>query len=355
MMWTIYFDAEPHRVRATLRLDDPAGTTFTSTGAQHVEFHLTDPAQPGHGATLRVEADGYRPIERRVELPAFGGLPPVVLEPLGHGRLRVSGDQFLDAAGDRWVWAGCTEMRLPARLSYGEGIAEILDQRQAAGARLLRSLAQVSWAEWGPHFRPDYWGDVRRYLDALGARGLYCEWVVFADTRLIMPDQGEQLAFWDQTLAVARDYPLVVIELLNEDGHPTQAIDPRRFSRPSGLLASHGSGLTDVQPVAPLWDFATYHARRTPPPPSAKPFNNYNPYEFHPEWPHPVPYIPDEGVKPEDYAFDPRYAAQLGHNAAGGAGGTFHSNAGVQSILFSPGELACAQAFYTALGSRVDT
>jgi hypothetical protein len=141
----------------------------------------------------------------------------------------------------------------------------------------------------------------------------------------------------------------VLVELLNEFGHGSQNLDPSQFQKPAGLLSSHGSGLTDAPPVEPLWDFATYHPRRDPPL-DTRGFTNYDPYEFQAVWPKPCPYIPDEGIKPQHYGFNPAYARQLGRHCAMQSGGTFHSDHGVRSLLWPPEVFACAQEFYLAIG-----
>ena len=96
------------------------------------------------------------------------------------------------------------------------------------------------------------------------------------------------------------------VELVNEFGK--NGVDPRQFNKPAGVVSSHGSGLTDEDPAAPRWDYAAYHARRDGP----RGFTNYNPYEFQAVYSQPVPLLPDEGAKPEDYGGDAQFAYSIG-------------------------------------------
>jgi hypothetical protein len=78
--------------------------------------------------------------------------------------------------------------------------------------------------------------------------------------------------------------------------------------------------------------------------------SNYSPYVFQDTFPTPVPYVPEESVKPQQYGYDTRVAACMGAHANCGAGGTFHGEWWNEPRLFTEGERACARAFYQALG-----
>lgn len=322
-----------------------------------VTFHLPD-GTPPHGATVSWNNTSARfVIAHRYGEP----LPPgdyegsSLVQPLptltytSHPILNpliVAGERFIDVDGQRWWWKGATDMLLAARLEVGEDILPILRQRRDAGATIIRALA-MGFPFW-PSGAPARWDTVRHLFGLCADEGLYLEWVIFAGTRVNMPSLSQQQSFYAETLSLARLYPHVLIELLNEDGHGSQQIDPHAFSRPTGILASHGSGITDASPVLPVWDFATYHPRRDRPP-DARGFTNYDPYEFQADWPKPCPFIADEGIKPHEYSFDPAWARQMGRHASMGAGATFHSDHGVRSELWTSEEFRCANAFYAAI------
>jgi hypothetical protein len=339
---------------------DGRGTTYIADLSQpgRAIFRLADSEPTGVGATIHYAGNSLRVI-----VPPTGAWeadqppvkPPDATEPVVIVYLRalaigVRGAEFI-VNGTRWAWRASSDFRLPHRFMTGENIQPVLDDRRAAGATLVRCLAMkannIGW-ELIPSRIPDYWGAVRRFFDALGAAGFACEWTVFADTRTVMPDPNAQQDFWRQTLDVARNYPYVLLELVNEAGHPTQSLDPQRFPRPSGVLASHGSGGTDEDVVRPVWDYAAYHARRGALP-DARSASNYSPYAYQSDYPKPCPFVPDEGVKPGDYGFDTQFAALMGRHASCGAGGTFHSDDGIQSVVFTPQVRACAVAFFAAV------
>jgi hypothetical protein len=247
-------------------------------------------------------------------------------------------------------WKGFSDFRLAQAQMAGEDISDRLQQRLELGANLVRVFGmKANNTGWDliPSGRADYFGDVRRFLETAIQAGLAVEWTVFADTREIMPQTGDQLKFWEETCQTLEPYAEhVVVELVNEWNHPTQKIDPSKFMKPAGVRSSHGSGQTDQDPVWPRWDFACYHARRD----GARGFTNYDPYEFQAVYPQPCPLIPDEGAKPENYAFDPVYAELMGRHAGVGWGGTFHSSQGVNSQLLPEAEARCARAFFNGIG-----
>lgn len=360
-----YVDVSPAEANAVLLPDGSAPVVGVGLPGAPWHKEFTVPSG-GVGASLSVDALGYSGTARRVIIPAGGGelqkpteqgggsAGPIDLQP-SHGdmRLHVDGEYFYRANGSRWTWKGSTDLYLAARLDAGEDIRPILDQRQNAGANLVRSLAQIDWA-WLPFWglmRPTYWESVHRYFSLLQSRGLWCEWTVLAGTRGLMPLHDQQVAFWEETKRVAAAYPAVLLELCNEWNHSSQTIDPAGFVRPTANLASHGSGLTDAPPVQPEWDFATYHARRDVPP-DGRGFTNYDCFEFQARWPRGNPAIPDEGIKPDAYGFNTAWARMMGKHAGINAGGTFHCGAGVDSVLWAPDVESCARAFYEGVDGK---
>jgi hypothetical protein len=326
-----------------LHVDNGLSVLGVFESASRVIFTIADDVPPW-GATIH-----YGRHEVRVMVPPFGALEGPVLT-YGDARVTIVNGSFY-CGGVPWCWKGATEMRLPHRLSQGEDARPILEQRRDCGANLVRSLAMVDWSPdvvWGPKI-PEYWDYVRRYLDLVGDLGLFCEWVAFATTATLMPNADMQQAFWDETQTVVRDYPFVLLELLNEYGHPTQQLDPTLFRKPEGILASHGSGLTDADTVQPYWDYATYHGRRKEHPTDGRAATAYSPYAYQEDFPKPVPFVNEESEKPEGYGYDVRFARLMGQHAACGWGGTFHSNEGVQSLIWPTEVEACARAFYEGL------
>lgn len=332
---------------------DTTPTIYLATLTDHrATFALPDAAPP-HGFSVRWAGQEARSIVPSSPGHYEGGLLQPPLPDLAYALpaptgLHVRGDAFWQGETP-FLWRGSTEFRLPERVLVGANIRPILEDRVNAGANLVRILAMKAnntGYELNPR-APGYWDAVKQTLELCGDAGLYVEWCVFADTKRMMPDAGEQQEFYARTLETVRAFPHVLIELLNEDKHATQAINAQAFSRPAGILASHGSGLSDVQPVKPLWDYGTYHGRRSGG--LAKICSNYSSYVFQDTYPLPVPYIPEETLKPEGYGYDVGVASLLGCSARCGAGGTFHHSAWLEQRLWNDPERACATAFFGAL------
>ena len=255
--------------------------------------------------------------------------------------------------GEPWLWRGSTDFRLPERVGAGVDIRPILRDRKSAGANLVRMLAMkannTGWI-FDPR-RSDYAEVVRQTFDILADERMYVEWTIFADTKLWQMGNIEQLAFYDKTCDLVRGYAgHVFLELVNEAGHATQQVSPSIFTRPTGIITSHGSGLSDVQPPQPFWDYATYHGRRNAYP-SPKTFTNYDGYVFRDGDPYPLPcpFIGEETLKPEHYDYNTDYARLLGQHARIAGGGTFHHQAWNDARLFTKEERHCAEAFYQGL------
>jgi len=264
------------------------------------------------------------------------------------------GVEWSNDLGNPWIWRGSPDFRLPEQIAAGVDIMPLLADRKACGANLVRILAMkannTGWA-FNPR-QPQHTAILQRTCEALDTARLYGELTIFADTKLLGIAQPEQQEIYERMQDLCRSNPHIFLELVNEAGHPTQQVNPAAFAPPAGIIASHGSGLSDAQPPQPFWNYATYHARRTPDYPSPKPFTNWDGYAFRDgdPFPLPCPFVCEEGVKPESYDFDLRYARLMGQHARITGGGTFHHNAWNAARLFTADERRCAVAFYQGLG-----
>jgi hypothetical protein len=276
------------------------------------------------------------------------GLPDITYGPTSAGRWVVSGSQFT-VNGAPIKWKGITHMRLLDLALDGVSIADHLTQVQEAGFNLVRVLGMktnnTGW-ELSP-YEPGYWDVADDLYTMCKTRGLQVEFTAFADTKYVMSGADLQHHYWENICSLAQVHDNVLLEFMNEYGHPTQAINPLNFAKPLGVTSSHGSGLTDADGVKPYWDYMTYHARRDAPP-DARGFTNYDQYEFQAVYPS-LPRVPDEGIKPDQYGFDTGYASLLGAHAALGAGGTFHWGGGVNSDMMDSPTFDCASAFCSAI------
>lgn len=293
----------------------------------------------GHSERFLLPADGW------VGEGSSLGLPDITYSPETAGKWSVDGSNFV-VNGKPVKWKGITHFRFLEMILDGTDINDHLTQVKEAGFNLVRVLGMktnnTGW-ELKPN-EPGYWDAVESLFNLLKTRGLQVEFTAFADTKFVLSDVGAQRAYWDNIVAVARRFDNVLLELVNEYGHQTQSINPLNFNKPDGVLASHGSGLTDCDGVRPYWDFMTYHARRDMP----RAFTNYDQYEFQGVYPS-LPRIPDEGIKPENYGCSLDVAYKLGQHAGCGAGGTFHWGGGVNSDLMDSPTFDCAKTFADAI------
>lgn len=276
------------------------------------------------------------PLPTPVPVPTPVQPPPPSVLPLHN-----DAGYFADSNGQRWYWKGATDFLLLKLELDGQDIGPILDQRQAAGANLVRVFS-MCWniARFNPAtYGEQYWNAVDNLLTKLAARGMYAEITVFADAQLVMPGLAAQQAHWQRFKQFAERHPF--LELVNENSHAGNGINTDAFPFLDGILCSHGSGQTDEHPIEPFWNYVTYHPRRD----GIKAATNYDSQEFE-SADHDRSWIPDEGAKTTDV----RLATFMGMHARISGGGTFHSQAGVTSQLWNDAELAAATAFYRGIG-----
>jgi hypothetical protein len=305
-----------------------------------------------------VTAAGYLEARRHIDTAAAGHNFVVVVPafaPAGEtGALVTDRAVFRTADGTARTWRGCTDFLLLYRLIAGEDLQPLLQDRIAVGCRTLRVLGMVdSFAHLHPQEVPDYVGRVRQLADYLAARGLRMEFVVFADAQIIMPDPDQERAHLLAVFEALRGLPLVTIEVANEPfknlpGGDKAAQTLAFALRGRGVLVSSGA-YTDWPPL-PTADYGTTHADRKD------------------DWPRTgkdlfdlaevtkTPWVSDEpmgaaevdqpgkrSAVPDDFAWFGAAAAMLG------AGATFHSDAGILSLPYGPGQRACALAFFYGL------
>jgi hypothetical protein len=357
MTHTITLAVSPPEVSAEL-LTDTGHTYIVSTTTGVLTWTVPDD-EPEWGAQLNVRASGFQTwASRAILTPRLtwdsnpGGPEQLTQERLTlaklPAKLTIEGDHFL-RGGEPFLVRGSTDFRIPEQAMVGANFEAILDDRITCGANWFRMLAMKknnTGYRLDPR-DPRHDDAVRRTFDAIGNRGVYGQWCVFADTGEMMRDPREQRDFWAHEQDVLRPYAdFALLELCNEASHSSQSIAPATFAKPVGFLSSHGSELTDKFPVRPLWDWAGYSARRSGA--IGKIISNYAQLTAFEQWP-PVCLFGQETIKPEDYGYDPLVARTLGKYARAGTGGCFHHNAWRDCRPFTAGERACAAAFYDAL------
>jgi hypothetical protein len=310
---------------------NPAGPSLTTDGAGNATFTL-----PPGDYDVWAEPDGYLRTQQHIELRGNTAIqlvlqqkpPPVVVLP----RLVVSGQFFALENGQRFTAIEASDFNLLNRWQHGEDITPILVQRAEAGFNLLRVWTLYDIPGIGTFLDIDY-GRIPEFLQACAQHGLYVEFTAY--TSIERPDH------WDRLIAALRGQSALV-ELGNELNLPVNKIDLSRYARPTGVLASHGSGGSEADPILPVWDYATVH------------------YNDAPEWwrktaHNPMSDVADVYHVPALSNENTRYCdrdASLAHayDAAAGAalltaGSCFHSVSGKASVLWTGCELDAARAW----------
>jgi hypothetical protein len=328
-------------------------------------YVLLNPARNLRESTLTVTADGFQPYAVHVSMDAmwdshqffvgdpgrplnanesmFPGLvpiPPAVIPGI-LPRLRADGQHFVVEGGGPFTAIEASDFMLYQRHLNGENIHEVLIQRRDAGFNMLRIFGMVngSLGHFIPGDYPNYFSELPVFYSTLANYGFYGEFVCFADTTQVMPDAGVQLNHWNQVVAALTPISNALLEAVNE---ADQAINKTEslasLPRPTTVFSSHGSNGSQVWPVQPYWDYATFHTN------DASEWQRKVGHNAMEIWDGPT--LSNENTRATD-RFD---NAQQAFDAAAGAtllcaGSCFHSIHGKSSELWDSEENAMATAW----------
>ncbi len=278
------------------------------------------------------------------------------------------------------TYAGQDSFRLLDRFLRGEDIAPVMESCQRVikeivdqGIWIIPVLRVLGVMKNICQLQPSMYGNYYTSVSALTdhARddyGFLIDWDVNADeqhdsygwgwSEQQQHDHSGQFA--DATRGRTPFYTLV-----NEG--PKNGIDhPEKFQRPDGFISSKGSNLGGDYPPPDPWGMHKYHPRRD----NIKGIAACGRYicfvaggddEATPKWPRStVPVVTDEWLGAADQDEhgrrtswpDDHYRAAF-DMAAWGAGGTFHSDCGIQSVPYSQRQFDCGLAHFMGL-SKAD-
>jgi hypothetical protein len=183
---------------------------------------------------------------------ALGLTPPVPPPVLTLPRLRVNGHVFEMETGQPFTVIQCSDFNLLNRWQHGENIRPILEQRAGCRFNMLRVWTHydLAAANIGMFLDIDY-ARVGPFLRLCASYGFYVELTAYTST--------ERPSHWDQLVEAAQPETNALVELVNEGTLPVNQIDMSRYARPTGVLASHGSGGAEGVPPWEPWDYITYH------------------------------------------------------------------------------------------------
>ena len=176
-------------------------------------------------------------------------------------------------SGQPWTWRGTLTWPLYGKfLNEGENVVRsVLRNRRDVGANTVCCAGMLSWGSPFTPAHPQYWSGLRSFVELAEQELLRVCFVVFCDTRSIMPDLATQRAHWERFYVTLGDKTNATLVLTNQPGHPSQAIDVMAFAPPPSvagfppLLAARHNPLEDQRPITPAWAFSAFCGKRNDP------------------------------------------------------------------------------------------
>jgi hypothetical protein len=357
---------------AEVRVDDTPNSKTGTTDANGFCPLLVSEITQSH---LWVTANGYRDYSQHLDLPTTNvqirvGYPPdpdrqdVILPSLSRSRatisrIHVAGLGFYTEANEPWWMAFVSSFRLYERFLRGEDITPILQETVDVGANGLRVFGSFDFGSPNiqrlyPAEHPDYYGRLPEFYALLAERGLYVQFTAFADTQRSVPGRAAQADHWESICQNTFDSPNVLLERVNENNQHENRVDADLLP-PDGICSSFGSNGAGNDPPGPYWDYADLHPERPVDPAKLRQSTTTLSFAIYGTGgtfrgtgratvaSEPIGFA-DVG-QPGRRVADPAVAYLLGLGCRWGAGGTAHSDCGVASVLLSPPQRACVEAF----------
>lgn len=341
------------------------------------EFKAIDRMNPGFGFRLFAEkgsfyatitnpvGDGNTGASRPFKVcntsappvePPPNPIPPGVIS-----KIRVEGLVFQDEQNNIFPYRGFTSFLLYKRFLDGEDIRPYVKLWSALGYNVARVFSQVDWTgDPGPGFfassYPNYNAQLNNFFALLSQEGMYCEFTIHTfDYNL-----NEMASHVVRCVQIAQNHKNVFIELANEP--PVNGIDIQGLVNrldTSSWNMPWSTGLYDV-PSRPAGKYLTVHLDRGDEWP--RKFRQLLEYrdgggpdtENDPAMNMPV--VHDEPIGGATYNQPGKRSnvtSDFYSHGAGcqlhGAGGTYHHQSGLNSIMPIGLELDCAKAFITGL------
>jgi hypothetical protein len=104
----------------------------------------------------------------------------------------------------------------------------------------------------------DFWGKALRLLDLASLVRMYVEYTISADH--VIPDASSQLAFWANVDSILGTRGNVLVEAVNEADQAINRLEAlNQIPRPTRVTTSHGRKGSEQLPVAPGFDYITFH------------------------------------------------------------------------------------------------
>ena len=271
-------------------------------------------------------------------------------------RLHVEGLGFVTEDGSPWTWAMVTGFRDYERFLRGEDITPLLQETRDAGGNGRRVFGAFDFGSpeaqrLYPREHPDYFARLPEFFALHAQFGLYVQFVAFADTQRSVPGGPQQRDHWAALCDTLRPISNVLLERVNEADSHENRLDTD-LPKPDGITASSGSNGAGADPPAPFWDYADLHSERRGDFALSTTTVHFSINGYGTPFPgtHRATVVSEppgfaDTLEPGRRTNDPRIAYLMGLGCRWGAGGTAHSDAGVQSVLLTPIQRACVEQF----------
>jgi hypothetical protein len=358
---------------ATVTIDDSPNVHFKTTNEEGEAYFVVSEIPQSH---LWIVHPAYQDYAHHLDLPEGNTqvrvgvpadpdrndiiLPSLQLLEAALEPLHVEGLRFVTASGVPWKMASLTGFRDYERWLRGEDIIPLIEQTVNLGANCRRIFGMFDFGspnqqrlypgEWGA----EYYDRLAEFFKIYEEYGLYIEWTVFADSQRACPGTAEQIKHWELVTSRLRPIPNVLLEFCNElDSHENR---PNiTAAKPIGICSSSGSNGAGNDPPGPYWDYSALHSERPMNLPKLLQSTTTVAFSIYGTGGRfqgtRVATVVNEPIGFADVASpgrrvsDPNIAYYLGLGCQWGAGGTAHSDCGVQSVLLSPIQEACVREF----------
>lgn len=267
--------------------------------------------------------------------------------------LRQRGDCFELETGERFTVAECTDFRLFEKFIRDVDISSVVEQRQSLGFNTHRVFGSChNMFRFYPYEISNYYLKLGQFIDYMARKGQRVEFTAFVDATKAIPHS--QVVHWNTIGEVLENKPNVMLELVNENNHPTgiNRINTDAFSKLNNIICSRGSNGSQQDPVRPWWDYEVTHWNDAP---EWQRKVGHNSMEYYHGAETIVaskkPIIANENTRPDK----DNNIQHFEDGAAGAtllcAGACFHCDQGRDSVLFTGQNLEFARAWIKGVKS----
>ncbi len=334
-----------------------AWCTPVTAGDYFVKLDLPDQFEPDAGGTYAINTGSCHNVDGDPSWPnceikiTLTRKKPVILPAVG--RVLANGELF-QLNGQIWQWRGSTDFMLFRDFLEGGDLHEVLMQRYAAGANLVRVLGMAHWipvnagqSAFTPVMYPQYFEQLTRFVNYVATFGLRVEFTALADAQTIMPRSADQDAFLFRVLSALPE--TAFLEICNEPFKNGCDVAALLKNLPHTETVVATGDYTFEQPI--VGRYVTVHESRDPEWPRKSRLDEWYGVVH-------VPVVWDEPIGADETDQPGRRSANVADfydlcagAALHGAGITFHSTSGLLSRPWGAVQAQAAQTCFDAMRS----